>query len=166
MSLRIFSACLGFAAILGTIAVTHAEVLDERQQMLNGGSPRNRGYNLFGFTGSELSRSRVSFTGDYKPGFFVRLFQKDLRLAIEANMATGVTMPVTSIVTQFVNSYVAAGGGELDCAAAVPAVVSKAESRASKGSDLFFRRLTTPVSSPIGRLRLACPAGRPRHFTF
>jgi hypothetical protein len=27
-------------------------------------------------------------------------------------------MPVTSIVTQFVNAYVAAGGGELDCAAA------------------------------------------------
>jgi 2-hydroxy-3-oxopropionate reductase len=56
-------------------------------------------------------------TGDYKPGFFVRLFQKDLRLAVEANMASGVTMPVTSTVTQFVNSYVAAGGGELDCAA-------------------------------------------------
>jgi 2-hydroxy-3-oxopropionate reductase len=56
-------------------------------------------------------------TGDYKPGFFVRLFQKDLRLAVEANMATGTTMPVTSIVTQFVNAYVAAGGGELDCAA-------------------------------------------------
>jgi 3-hydroxyisobutyrate dehydrogenase-like beta-hydroxyacid dehydrogenase len=32
-------------------------------------------------------------------------------------MAVGVTMPVTSVVTQFVNSYVAAGGGELDCAA-------------------------------------------------
>ena len=57
-------------------------------------------------------------TGDYKPGFFVRLFQKDLRLAVEANMATGVTMPVTSIVTQFVNALCSAGGGELDCAAA------------------------------------------------
>ena len=75
---------------------------------------------LGGFAGSkvlEFHGNRM-ITGDYKPGFFVRLFQKDLRLAVEANMAAGVTMPVTSIVTQFVNSYVAAGGGELDCAAA------------------------------------------------
>jgi 2-hydroxy-3-oxopropionate reductase len=75
---------------------------------------------LGGFAGSKVMEFHGNrmITGDYKPGFFVRLFQKDLRLAIEANMATGVTMPVTSIVTQFVNSYVAAGGGELDCAAA------------------------------------------------
>ena len=74
---------------------------------------------LGGFAGSkvlEFHGNRM-LTGDYKPGFFVRLFQKDLRLAVEANMATGVTMPVTSMVTQFVNAYVAAGGGELDCAA-------------------------------------------------
>jgi 2-hydroxy-3-oxopropionate reductase len=74
---------------------------------------------LGGFAGSkvlEFHGNRM-LTGDYKPGFFVRLFQKDLRLAVEANMASGVTMPVTSVVTQFVNSYVAAGGGELDCAA-------------------------------------------------
>jgi len=74
---------------------------------------------LGGFAGSkvlEFHGNRM-ITGDYKPGFFVRLFQKDLRLAVEANMATGVTMPVTSVVTQFVNAYVAAGGGELDCAA-------------------------------------------------
>lgn len=72
-----------------------------------------------GFAGSkvlEFHGNRM-LTGDYKPGFFVRLFQKDLRLAVEANMATGVTMPVTSMVTQFVNAYTAAGGGELDCAA-------------------------------------------------
>lgn len=74
---------------------------------------------LGGFAGSkvlEFHGNRM-LTGDYKPGFFVRLFQKDLRLAVEANMAAGTTMPVTSIVTQFVNAYVAAGGGELDCAA-------------------------------------------------
>jgi len=74
---------------------------------------------LGGFAASKVMEFHGNrmLTGDYKPGFFVRLFQKDLRLAVEANMASGVTMPVTSIVTQFVNSYVAAGGGELDCAA-------------------------------------------------
>ena len=74
---------------------------------------------LGGFAASKVMEFHGNrmITGDYKPGFFVRLFQKDLRLAVEANMAAGVTMPVTSVVTQFVNSYVAAGGGELDCAA-------------------------------------------------
>jgi len=72
-----------------------------------------------GFAGSkvlEFHGNRM-LTGDYKPGFFVRLFQKDLRLAVEANMSTSVTMPVTTLVTQFLNAYMAAGGGELDCAA-------------------------------------------------
>ena len=74
---------------------------------------------LGGFAASKVMEFHGNrmITGDYKPGFFVRLFQKDLRLAVEASMAAGVTMPVTSVVTQFVNSYVAAGGGELDCAA-------------------------------------------------
>ena len=75
---------------------------------------------LGGFAASKVMEFHGNrmITKDYKPGFFVRLFQKDLRLAIEANMTSGVTMPVTGVVTQFVNAYVAAGGGELDCAAA------------------------------------------------
>ena len=88
---------------------------------------------LGGFAGSkvlEFHGNRM-LTGDYKPGFFVRLFQKDLRLAVEANMATGTTMPVTSIVTQFVNAYVAAGGGEQDCAA-----VAEVWFAASEGKEL------------------------------
>jgi 2-hydroxy-3-oxopropionate reductase len=75
---------------------------------------------LGGFAGSkvlEFHGNRM-LTGDYTPGFFTRLYQKDLRLTSEAGLAGGVTMPVTSIVTQFVNALVAAGGGELDCAAA------------------------------------------------
>jgi 2-hydroxy-3-oxopropionate reductase len=89
---------------------------------------------LGGFAGSkvlEFHGNRM-LTGDYKPGFFVRLFQKDLRLAVEANMATGVTMPVTSVVTQFVNAYAAAGGGELDCAAAAEVWFALSEGRPVK----------------------------------
>jgi hypothetical protein len=60
---------------------------------------------LGGFAASKVMEFHGNrmITGDYKPGFFVRLFQKDLRLAVEANMASGVTMPVTSVVTQFVS---------------------------------------------------------------
>lgn len=71
MPLRILAACVGLAAILGTVALAQAEVLDERQQMLSGGSPRNRSYNFLGFTGSELSRTRVSFAGAERPGTIV-----------------------------------------------------------------------------------------------
>ena len=45
-------------------------------------------------------------TGDYKPGFFTRLYQKDLRLVNETAMANDVPMPATAIVTQFVNALV------------------------------------------------------------
>ena len=75
---------------------------------------------LGGFAASkvlEVHGNRM-LTGDYKPGFFVRLYQKDLRLVNETAMANNVAIPATAIVTQFVNALVASGGGELDCAAA------------------------------------------------
>lgn len=75
---------------------------------------------LGGFAGSKVLEvhGQRMITGDYKPGFFTRLYQKDLRLVNETAMANNVAMPATSIVTQFVNALCSAGGGELDCAAA------------------------------------------------
>src|SRR5262245_39076323 len=74
---------------------------------------------LGGFAASrvlEVHGERM-LTGNYKPGFRTRLYQKDLRLANEAAAANGVAMPATAIVTQIVNSLVASGGGDLDYAA-------------------------------------------------
>jgi 2-hydroxy-3-oxopropionate reductase len=75
---------------------------------------------LGGFAGSKVLEfhGNRTITGDYKPGFFSRLYQKDLRLTAEAGLAGSVAMPVTNVVTNFVNALCAAGGGELDCAAA------------------------------------------------
>jgi 2-hydroxy-3-oxopropionate reductase len=75
---------------------------------------------LGGFAGSKVLEvhGQRMITGDYKPGFFTRLYQKDLRLVNETAMANNVAMPATAIVTQFVNALVASGDGELDCAAA------------------------------------------------
>ena len=56
-------------------------------------------------------------TGNYKPGFRARLYQKDLRLANEAAGANGVSTPATAIVAQLINALVASGGGDLDYAA-------------------------------------------------
>jgi 2-hydroxy-3-oxopropionate reductase len=74
---------------------------------------------LGGFAASrvlEVHGERM-LTGNYKPGFRTKLYQKDLRLAGEAAAANGVAMPGTAIVTQHVNALVANGGGDLDYAA-------------------------------------------------
>jgi 2-hydroxy-3-oxopropionate reductase len=74
---------------------------------------------LGGFAASkvlEVHGERM-LTGNYKPGFRTRLYQKDLRLANEAAAANNVAIPGTAIVTQMVNALVAAGGGDLDYAA-------------------------------------------------
>jgi len=74
---------------------------------------------LGGFAASrvlEVHGERM-LTGNFKPGFRTRLYQKDLRLASEAAAANGVAMPATALVTQMVNALVASGGGDLDYAA-------------------------------------------------
>jgi 2-hydroxy-3-oxopropionate reductase len=74
---------------------------------------------LGGFAASrvlEVHGERM-LTGNYKPGFRTKLYQKDLRLANEAAAANSVAMPATAIVTQLVNALVAGGGGDLDYAA-------------------------------------------------
>jgi len=74
---------------------------------------------LGGFAASrvlEVHGERM-LTGNYKPGFRTKLYQKDLRLANEAAAANGVAIPGTAIVTQLVNALVAKGGADLDYAA-------------------------------------------------
>src|SRR5206468_11368702 len=74
---------------------------------------------LGGFAASrvlEVHGERM-LTGNYKPGFRTKLYQKDLRLANEAAAANGVAMPGTAIVAQLVNALVASGGSDLDYAA-------------------------------------------------
>jgi 2-hydroxy-3-oxopropionate reductase len=74
---------------------------------------------LGGFAASrvlEVHGERM-LTGNYKPGFRTKLYQKDLRLANEAAAANSVAIPATAIVTQLVNALVASGGGDLDYAA-------------------------------------------------
>ena len=74
---------------------------------------------LGGFAASrvlEVHGERM-LTGNYKPGFRTKLYQKDLRLANETAAANSVAMPATAIVTQLVNALVASGGGDLDYAA-------------------------------------------------
>jgi len=74
---------------------------------------------LGGFAASKVLdvHGERMLTGNYKPGFRARLYQKDLRLANETAAANAAAIPATAIVTQLVNALVASGGADLDYAA-------------------------------------------------
>jgi 2-hydroxy-3-oxopropionate reductase len=74
---------------------------------------------LGGFAASKVLdvHGERMLTGNYKPGFRARLYQKDLRLANETAAANAVAIPATALVTQLVNALVASGGADLDYAA-------------------------------------------------
>jgi len=83
---------------------------------------------LGGFAASrvlEVHGERM-LTGNYKPGFRTKLYQKDLRLAKETAAANGVEIPGTAIVAQHVDALVSAGEGDLDYAAIGTVLFKKA----------------------------------------
>ncbi len=59
---------------------------------------------------------------DFKPGFTVKLHQKDLRIVIEDAHKLGVGLPGTALVAQHLNALMGSGDGELDSAAIVKVV--------------------------------------------
>ena len=59
---------------------------------------------------------------DFKPGFKVKLHQKDLRIVIEDAHKLGIGLPGTALVTQHLNALMGSGDGELDSAAIVKVV--------------------------------------------
>ena len=60
--------------------------------------------------------------GDFSPGFFIHLQQKDLRLAME--LASGVRVPVpgAALVQQLFSAVEAGGGGKLGVQALILAL--------------------------------------------
>jgi lipoprotein-anchoring transpeptidase ErfK/SrfK len=71
MLLRLFSAALAVAALIGSVDLARAQADDERFLMLGGGSPRRNNFNLFGFSGSDTTRTRVNYIGKQRPGTIV-----------------------------------------------------------------------------------------------
>jgi 2-hydroxy-3-oxopropionate reductase len=51
---------------------------------------------------------------NFKPGFRIRLHQKDLRNALQTAEATNVALPLTAAVQQMISALMANGKGELD----------------------------------------------------
>jgi len=59
---------------------------------------------------------------DFSPGFFVRLQQKDLRLALATAEELGVPLAGTGLVQQLMRSLEAEGKGELGTQALVQVI--------------------------------------------
>jgi 2-hydroxy-3-oxopropionate reductase len=51
---------------------------------------------------------------NFKPGFKIKLHQKDLRNALQTAEANDVYLPFTALVQQMLNSLMADGKGDLD----------------------------------------------------
>jgi 2-hydroxy-3-oxopropionate reductase len=60
------------------------------------------------------AKGPMMIAGDFKPGFRIRLHQKDLHNAILTGKEIGVPLPVTSLVQQMLGSLINDGKGDLD----------------------------------------------------
>jgi 2-hydroxy-3-oxopropionate reductase len=69
-----------------------------------------------GLAGSNVLNAKVPLIleRNFKPGFKIRLHQKDLRNALEAGASMGLDLPVTEAVQEMVNTLVEKGKGEDD----------------------------------------------------
>ena len=68
---RAFAALIAIVALLGLTDPARAQSDTERYEMLGGGSPRGRNFNLFGFGGSATTRTRVNYSGPHRAGTIV-----------------------------------------------------------------------------------------------
>ncbi|MDP3952806.1 NAD(P)-dependent oxidoreductase [Microbacterium sp.] len=64
-------------------------------------------------------KSAAVLAGEFGPGFRVDLHDKDLRIVEHAAATSGTTLPVTSLIADFMHSLVADGHGRLDHSALV-----------------------------------------------
>jgi lipoprotein-anchoring transpeptidase ErfK/SrfK len=85
---HISAALIILAALAGSTEPAQADFENERQEMLRGGSSKKRNFNFFGFDGSGLSRTNVSYDSKYVPGTIViNTAERRLYLVQEGNRA-------------------------------------------------------------------------------
>ena len=68
---RLVATVAAIAALLGPISLAKAQSDNEQQDMLRGGATKKGIYNIFGFDGTGLGRTTVSYPGKYAPGTIV-----------------------------------------------------------------------------------------------
>jgi 2-hydroxy-3-oxopropionate reductase len=80
-----------------------------------------------GLAGSNVLNAKVPLVLDrnFKPGFKIKLHQKDLKNALEAARNLGLDLPVTKMVQDMITSLVQDGKGEEDHGGIVQAMEKK-----------------------------------------
>jgi 2-hydroxy-3-oxopropionate reductase len=111
-------ACNQVATALATQGVIEALTLAERsgvnlekmREALLGGFAQSRALELVG---------RKIIDRNFAPGFKVKLYRKDLRLALEASSSLSLMLPGTKLVAKEMDALLANGKGELDFSALI-----------------------------------------------
>jgi len=88
-----------------------------------------------GLAGSNVLNAKgpMMIAGDFKPGFRIRLHQKDLHNALLTGKDLGVPLPVTSLVQQMLGSLINDGKGDADHSAIANFIEDMANTTISGG---------------------------------
>ena len=88
-----------------------------------------------GLAGSNVMDAKAEkFVGhDFDPGFRIELHHKDLGIALAAGREYGVSLPVTAIVDQMLESLKAKGRGDLDHSAILTLIEDQAQHEIGNG---------------------------------
>ena len=88
-----------------------------------------------GLAGSNAMEAKAPMimTGNFNPGFRIRLHQKDLHNALLTGKDLGVPLPVTGLVQQMLGALINSGRGECDHSAIVNFIEDLADVQVRKG---------------------------------
>ena len=77
-----------------------------------------------GFAGSKIMEvhGKRMLDNDFKPGFKVKLHQKDMKIVMQTAHEMGLALPGASVATQHLNALMGSGDGELDSSAIVKVI--------------------------------------------
>jgi 2-hydroxy-3-oxopropionate reductase len=118
---QVAKACNQIVAALTIEAVSEALTFARKNGVDAG---RVRAALMGGFAGSKILEvhGQRMLDNDFKPGFKVKLHQKDLRIVIEDAHRLGIGLPGTALVAQHLNALMGSGDGELDSSAIVKVI--------------------------------------------
>ncbi|HEU5338649.1 MAG TPA: 2-hydroxy-3-oxopropionate reductase [Sulfuricaulis sp.] len=118
---QVAKACNQIVAALTIEAVSEALTFARRNGV---DAAKVREALMGGFAGSKILEihGKRMLDNDFKPGFTVKLHQKDLRIVMEDAHKLGVGLPGAALVAQHLNALMGSGDGELDSAAIVKVV--------------------------------------------
>jgi len=118
---QVAKACNQIVAALTIEAVSEALTFARRNGV---DAARVRAALMGGFAGSKILEvhGQRMLDNDFKPGFKVKLHQKDLRIVMEDAHQLGIGLPGAALVAQHLNALMGSGDGELDSSAIVKVI--------------------------------------------